>query len=46
MGMEGRILGKVSEANIEIDMIAQNATARRYSRLYFHGTVAENILRH
>jgi aspartate kinase len=25
-GMEGSILGKVSEANIEIDMIAQNAT--------------------
>src|SRR5207237_2684438 len=26
MGVEGYILGKVSEANIEIDMIAQNAT--------------------
>ncbi len=28
MGVEGRILRKVSEANIEIDMIAQNATAQ------------------
>jgi aspartate kinase len=28
LGVEGRILGKVSEANIEIDMIAQNATAQ------------------
>ena len=27
VGLEGHILGKVSEANIEIDMIAQNATA-------------------
>lgn len=27
IGMEGCILGKVSEANIEIDMIAQNASA-------------------
>lgn len=27
-GIEGCILGKVSEANIEIDMIAQNATAQ------------------
>ncbi|SRR5579883_1158984 len=28
VGIEGRILGKVSEAHIEIDMIAQNATAQ------------------
>lgn len=28
IGMEGRILGKVSQANIEIDMIAQNASAQ------------------
>ena len=28
IGVEGFILGKVSEANIEIDMIAQNATAQ------------------
>lgn len=27
MGLEGRILGKVSQANIDIDMIAQNTTA-------------------
>lgn len=27
IGLEGRILGKVSQANIEIDMIAQNTTA-------------------
>lgn len=27
VGLEGQILSKVSEANIEIDMIAQNATA-------------------
>jgi len=27
VGLEGRILGKVSQANIEIDMIAQNTTA-------------------
>jgi aspartate kinase len=27
LGLEGRILAKVSEAHIEIDMIAQNATA-------------------
>jgi aspartate kinase len=27
IGVEGRILGKVSQANIEIDMIAQNTTA-------------------
>jgi aspartate kinase len=28
IGIEGRILSKVSDANIEIDMIAQNATAK------------------
>lgn len=28
LGIEGCILGKVSDANIEIDMIAQNATAK------------------
>lgn len=28
LGLEGRILGRVSQANIEIDMIAQNATAQ------------------
>jgi aspartate kinase len=28
LGLEGRILAKVSEAHIEIDMIAQNATAQ------------------
>lgn len=28
LGMEGLILGKISEANIEVDMIAQNATAQ------------------
>ncbi len=28
LGMEGHILGRVSEANIEIDMIAQNASTR------------------
>lgn len=28
VGLEGHILSKVSEANIEIDMIAQNATAQ------------------
>lgn len=28
VGLEGKILGKVSAANIEIDMIAQNATAQ------------------
>lgn len=28
IGLEGKILGKVSDANIEIDMIAQNATAQ------------------
>jgi len=27
-GMEGHILGKISDANIEIDMIAQNASAQ------------------
>lgn len=28
LGMEAKIIGKVSQANIEIDMIAQNATAQ------------------
>lgn len=28
IGLEGQILEKISEANIEIDMIAQNATAQ------------------
>lgn len=34
-GIEGRILGKVSQANIEIDMIAQNATAQDYADFTF-----------
>lgn len=34
-GMEGRILGKVSDANIEIDMIAQNTSAEDKSDFTF-----------
>ena len=35
LGMEGHILGKVSEANIEIDMIAQNASMEGKSDFTF-----------
>lgn len=34
-GVEGYILGKVSDANIEIDMIAQNATAKEITDFTF-----------
>lgn len=34
-GIEGRILGKVSEAHIEIDMIAQNATDKETTDFTF-----------
>jgi aspartate kinase len=35
VGIEGRILGRVSDANIEIDMIAQNATNKENSDFTF-----------
>jgi aspartate kinase len=49
VGIEGHILGKVSEANIEIDMIAQNASSDHTSDFTFtvqrreHGKVMKII---
>lgn len=42
-GIEGRILGKISDANIEIDMIAQNATDNEMTDFTF--TVHRNDYR-